>query len=144
MLNKEHVLKQLFYREVYGTPIKEREDALVGSEEQEAYAEWRKSKRDFLKEEVGLSCWIKSCTAGYITEVTFHDNGEVTEFTLFERLKTVGTWTVTAGILSVSIVKGDNHYDFLIVANSTLQIHSAIEYKNNELHSYLKLAPIKP
>lgn len=82
----------------------------------------------------------KTCTAGYITELIFSQNGSLIEFTLFERLKTVGHWELIDGLLYISIFKNENQYDFVVVANSSVNIHSAIEYKNNELHSYLKLA----
>ncbi|WP_300178284.1 hypothetical protein [uncultured Aliivibrio sp.] len=140
MKNKAVTLQQLFLRETLGRPIAERGSQSLTEIQLEQYDQWLSEKRDFSVEEVCASHWIKSCTAGYITEVIFKASGSLTEFTLFDRLKTVGQWELDDGLLYVSIFKGENQYDFVIVANSSVNIHSAIEYKNDELHSYLKLA----
>ena len=140
MKNKTAILQQLFFRETQGRPIIERGSQSLTDIQIEQYDKWLSDKRDFLVEEICASNWIKSCTAGYITEVIFKESGSLTEFTLFDRLKTVGHWELDNGLLYVSIFKGENQYDFVIVANSNVNIHSAIEYKNDELHSYLKLA----
>ena len=140
MKNKIAILQQLFLRETEGRPIIERSSQSLTDIQAEQYNKWLSEKRNFLVEEIAASHWIKSCTAGYITEVIFKASGSLTEFTLFDRLKTVGHWELVDGLLYVSIFKGDNQYDFVIVANANVNIHSAIEYKNDELHSYLKLA----
>ncbi|MGR6834201.1 hypothetical protein [Aliivibrio wodanis] len=140
MKNKTAILQQLFLRETQGRPIIERGCQSLTDIQIEQYDKWLSEKRDFLVEEICASNWIKSCAAGYITEVIFKESGSLTEFTLFDRLKTVGHWELDNGLLYVSIFKGENQYDFVIVANSNVNIHSAIEYKNDELHSYLKLA----
>lgn len=140
MLEKDQILLQLFYREIKETPIIDK-SALDGGESVDyEYKKWLATKREFQLPEIYDAHWIKSCTAGYITELVFTKNGSLTEFTLFDRLKTVGHWVLDDGLLYVSIFKGENQYDFVIVANSSVNIHSAIEYKNDELHSYLKLA----
>ncbi|KAB2824779.1 hypothetical protein [Aliivibrio finisterrensis] len=140
MLDKDQILLQLFYREIKETSIIDK-SALDGGEfVDNEYKKWLATKREFQLPEIYDAHWIKSCTAGYITELIFTKNGSLTEFTLFDRLKTVGHWVLDDGLLYVSIFKGENQYDFVIVANSSVNIHSAIEYKNDELHSYLKLA----
>lgn len=58
--------------------------------------------------------------------------------------ETRGTWFLADGILHVKIVKGNNRYSFGVVGNADVNIHSAVEHKNEELHAYLKLAQIKP
>lgn len=140
MKNKTAILQQLFLRETEGRPIIERDSQSLTDIQIEQYDKWLSEKRDFSVEEICESNWIKSCTAGYITELIFKPTGSLTEFTLFDRLKTVGHWKLDDGLLYVSIFKGENQYDFVVVANSHVNIHSAIEYKNDELHSYLKLA----
>ncbi|MDD9173911.1 hypothetical protein ERW49_09930 [Aliivibrio finisterrensis] len=140
MQTKKAVLQQLFLREVNGDPITERNELSHCTIIETEFAMWEREKRDFSFDEVFESHWIKTCTAGYITELIFKADGSLTEFTLFDRLKTVGHWVLDEGLLYVSIFKGENQYDFVIVANSSVNIHSAIEYKNDELHSYLKLA----
>ncbi len=140
MPNKDAIFQQLFLRETQGTPIVDRESVLLNHTHEQDYEKWLAEKRDFTIEEIDESHWIKSCTAGYITEVIFKESGSLTEFTLFERLKTVGHWQLKEGLVYVSIFKGENQYDFVIVGNANVHIHSAIEYKNDEIHSYLKLA----
>ncbi|MGR5067449.1 MULTISPECIES: hypothetical protein [Vibrio] len=46
------------------------------------------------------------------------------------------------GELNITIYKGENAYELSVVGNREPSIHSAIEYKNGEVHSYLKLTPI--
>ncbi|MDD9155656.1 hypothetical protein PVK64_05590 [Aliivibrio sp. S4TY2] len=140
MPTKKAVLQQLFLREVNRTPITERHELSHCDIPEIEFATWGRDKRDFSFDEIFESHWIKTCTAGYITELIFKADGSVTEFTLFDRLKTVGHWKLDDGLLHVSIFKDENQYDFIIVANVKVNIHSAIEYKNGELHSYLKLA----
>ncbi|MCP3701037.1 MAG: hypothetical protein GY920_21470 [Aliivibrio sp.] len=140
MPTKKAVLQQLFLREVNGAPITERNELSHCTITETEFAMWEGEKRDFSFDEAFESHWIKTCTAGYITELIFKADGSLTEFTLFNRLKTVGHWVLDEGLLYVSIFKGENQYDFIIVANDKVNIHSAIEYKNGELHSYLKLA----
>jgi hypothetical protein len=62
---------------------------------------------------------------------------------LFDRFETQGHWLLKSGLLQVEINKGDNRYQFDVVACKDLNIHSAVEYKNQELHSYLKLVQVK-
>ncbi|GGK26032.1 hypothetical protein [Aliivibrio fischeri] len=140
MPSKKAVLQQLFLREVKGASIVERHELSSCDISETELATWFRQKRDFSFDEIFESHWIKTCTAGYITELIFSQNGSLIEFTLFERLKTVGHWELIDGLLYISIFKNENQYDFVVVANSSVNIHSAIEYKNNELHSYLKLA----
>ncbi|RYU68740.1 hypothetical protein ERW51_06650 [Aliivibrio finisterrensis] len=140
MPTKKAVLQQLFLREVNGAPIAERNELSHCTITEIEFVMWEREKRDFSFDEVFQSHWIKTCTTGYITELIFKADGSLIEFTLFDRLQTVGHWVLDEGLLYVSIFKGENQYDFVIVANSSVNIHSAIEYKNDELHSYLKLA----
>ncbi len=105
---------------------------------------WIDSKRTFLPEEITSQHWIKSCSKGYITELIFHDNGSLDEYTLFERLKTTGRWVLNDGILELEIRKDDNVYKSSVIAHWEAPMHSAVEYKNDELHAYLKLVQTRP
>ena len=69
----------------------------------------------------------------------FKADGTLTEYRLFDRFKTVGQWQLKGGLLHVEITKSDNRYQFAVVARADLNIHSAVEHKNGDLHSYLKL-----
>lgn len=51
----------------------------------------------------------------------------------------VGCWQLVDGVIEIEIIKDDNCYRCAVYANRDTSIHSAIEYKNDELHSYLKL-----
>lgn len=104
---------------------------------------WRQQKRELTNDDVSDRVWVKSCPAGYITEVHFHPNGRLKEYRLFDRFETSGRWRLNNGLLEVSIEKGDNQYRLVVIANRGENIHSAIEYKNDELHSYLKLVQVE-
>ncbi|WP_028021662.1 hypothetical protein [Enterovibrio calviensis] len=109
-----------------------------------ALFDWMSSKRSFSTADVSGQRWIKTCSAGYITELFLHTDGSLEEFTLFNRLPTKGSWKLEQGVLDIEIFKGSNTYRSRVIANKSVNIHSAIEYKNGELHSYLKLAHIMP
>ncbi|MGF1682257.1 hypothetical protein [Photobacterium minamisatsumaniensis] len=141
---KTQQLLQLFYRESARVRLLERHDLPTpDAEEQQALNEWLTTKRHFTHDEVTTQHWIKTCSAGYITELMLYPDGSLDEFTLFKRLRTTGSWQLVDGLIELSIFKGDNHYQSAIVANKASSIHSAIEYKNGELHAYLKVAQVK-
>lgn len=104
---------------------------------------WCEGKRELTINDVSGRVWVKSCPAGYITEVHFHLDGTLNEYRLFDRFETSGRWNLNSGLLEVAIEKGENQYRFAVVANRSQNIHSAIEYKNDELHSYLKLVQVE-
>lgn len=148
-MNKEETLLQLFMRESpeselfsldsFDLTVSENATVLKS----EAFIEWAKTKRDLEHNDVATTHWIKTCTEGYITEVIFHKEGTLNEYRLFDRFPTQGFWYLTDGILKVEISKNENTYCFSVVGNAELNIHSAVEYKNNQLHAFLKLAQIK-
>lgn len=109
-----------------------------------ALFDWMSGKRPFTHQEVSGQRWIKSCSAGYVTELFLHHDGTLEEFTLFNRLPTKGSWKLEQGVLDLDITKGDNTYRSRVIANKSVNIHSAIEYKNGELHAYLKIAHVVP
>ncbi len=141
-MNK-NIMLQLYVRESGKQQLVEIGDIDASVELNDAYLMWRESKRSLVNSDVVNTTWLKTCTGGYITEVHFDAGGSLTEFRLFDRFETTGSWELQNGVLKVSIVKGDNQYRFNVVGNADLNIHSAIEYKNDELHSYLKLAQVK-
>lgn len=145
MAKKTQQLLQLFYRESARVRLLAL-DALPQpeAEEQQALNQWLATKRNFQRSEVAAQRWIKTCSAGYITELILHPNGSLEEFTLFKREKTHGEWQLVDGLIELYIEKGDNTYRCAVVANQGSSIHSAIEYKNGELHAYLKLAQMRP
>ncbi|MGF1852889.1 hypothetical protein L4C44_13420 [Vibrio satsumensis] len=136
---KQQTLLQLYCREQPDQPLIPRTDLDIGLYDSEAFSVWRATKRDFVISDIENRVWVKSCSGGYITEVHFKADGTLTEYRLFDRFKTVGQWQLKDGLLHVEITKGDNRYQFAVVARADLNIHSAVEYKNGDLHSYLKL-----
>ncbi|MBC7004689.1 hypothetical protein BIZ37_19180 [Photobacterium sp. BZF1] len=142
---KTQKLLQLFYRESERVRLLElgKLPAPDGKEQDELQA-WLTGKRDFSRAELTQQHWIKTCTAGYTTELVLHPNGSLDEFTLFRRQKTIGEWQLVNGMLELVIYKDDNRYTSTVVANQGSSIHSAIEYKNEQLHAYLKLAQTRP
>ncbi|MGR5130720.1 hypothetical protein [Vibrio alfacsensis] len=133
---------QLCLRELEGAPIKDTENIEVSFADTVHFLKWKANKREIRAEEVKDRCWIKSCTGGYITEVHLHAGGSLDEYTLFGRLHTKGHWELDGGVLHITIYKGENTYELSVVGNREPSIHSAIESKNGEVHSYLKLTPI--
>ncbi|MEZ8035275.1 hypothetical protein [Vibrio crassostreae] len=136
---KQQILLQLYCREQTDQPLIPRTDLDIDLYDSEAFLVWRATKRDFVVSDIENRVWVKSCPGGYITEVHFKADGTLTEYRLFDRFKTVGQWQLKDGLLHVEITKGDNRYQFAVVARADLNIHSAVEYKNGDLHSYLKL-----
>lgn len=141
-MDKALVLHQLFLRENDDPQLVDVNQASLEAFDNQKYQSWLSGKRALELQDVADSRWIKTCTGGYITEVIFNANGTLEEYRLFDRFKTSGSWVLRDGILSVEIRKGENRYTFNVVGNKSVNIHSAVEYKNNVLHSYLKLAQI--
>ncbi|MBB1465667.1 hypothetical protein BCT47_13630 [Vibrio splendidus] len=135
----QQILLQLYCREQTELPLISRIDLDIGLYDSEGFLAWRDTKRDFTVSDIESRVWVKSCPGGYITEVHFNADGSLTEYRLFDRFETTGQWQLGDGLLHVEILKGDNRYQFAVVAGADLNIHSAVEYKNGELHSYLKL-----
>ncbi|MEC6798222.1 hypothetical protein VXS03_14255 [Photobacterium sp. S4TG1] len=138
-------LLQLFYRETERVRLLEIDQLpVLGAEQQPVMNLWLETKRNFQPEEIYQQYWIKTCSAGYITELRLHADGTLDEYTLFNRLHTQGQWQLVDGVIEIEIIKGDNCYRCAVYANRYVNIHSAIEYKNGQLHSYLKLAQTRP
>lgn len=140
---KQQILLQLYCREQTDQTLIPRTELDIDLYDSEAFLVWRATKRDFVTSDIENRVWVKSCPAGYITEVHFHSDGSLTEYRLFDRFETQGHWLLKSGLLQVEIDKGDNRYQFDVVARKDLNIHSAVEYKNQELHSYLKLVQVE-
>lgn len=121
-------------------------DALpeLDSGEQANMHEWLSNKRNFSLEEIASQQWLKTCSAGFVTELTFFPDGSLNEYTLFNRQQHSGWWELVDGVIEMVIHKGEDLFRCAVIANRTVNIHSAIEYKNDELHSYLKLAQTRP
>ncbi len=135
--------RQLYLREQGEQSLIELSDLESASIELAKFDLWLKSKRKLTFSNIEGRTWVKTCTGGYITELTFFEDGSLVENRLFDRFETKGHWSLAEGLLKVTIFKGNNHYNFTVVGNLELNIHSAIEYKNDELHSYLKLMQIE-
>ncbi|WP_061038950.1 hypothetical protein [Vibrio coralliirubri] len=135
----QQILLQLYCREQTEQPLISRTDLDIALYDSEGFLAWRDTKRDFTFSDIENRVWVKSCPGGYITEVHFNADGSLIEYRLFERFETTGQWQLKDGLLHVEILKGENRYQFAVVARADLNIHSAGGYKNGELHSYLKL-----
>ncbi|KLN65016.1 hypothetical protein [Vibrio sp. VPAP30] len=142
-MDKDKVLLQLFNREAEPQALVNKEALSPTQMQSSEYLYWLEGKRELTHDDVAGNHWIKTCTGGYITEVAFHCDGTLDEYRLFDRFHTTGKWRLKEGLVSVEIYKGENSYSFCIVGNAEINIHSAVEHKNGELHSYLKLSQIK-
>ncbi len=138
-------LIQLYFRESERVRLLDL-DALpaLDTDEQANMHDWLATKRNFSPDEIASQQWMKTCSAGYITELTFSPDGLLNEYTLFNRQRATGRWELVDGVIEMVINKGEDQYRCAVFANRTVNIHSAIEYKNGELHSYLKLAQTRP
>lgn len=105
--NKTLQLLQLFYRETGRVRLLDI-DALpeLDTEQQPLMHQWLETKRNFTIDDVTAQHWIKTCSAGYITEVILHSDGRLEEYTLFTRIKTVGSWKLDDGVIELMITKG--------------------------------------
>lgn len=140
-------LLQLFYRETERVRLFGLADLpplALEQQQQQQMNLWLETKRNFTADEIFEQYWIKTCSAGYITELRLHADGTLDEYTLFNRLHTTGYWELVDGVIEIEIHKEENTYRCGVFANRYSNIHSAIEYKNGELHSYLKLAQTRP
>ncbi|NOI77198.1 hypothetical protein F0224_16040 [Vibrio coralliilyticus] len=142
-MNQAEVLLPLFWRESH-EELRELKNIDETVQACDRYEAWLDKKRQLTLCDIQETHWIKSCTGGYITEVVFNADGTLEEYRLFDRFPTQGHWQLHDGTLDVEIYKADNCYTFAVVGCQAVNIHSAIEYKNGELHSYLKLAQVKP
>lgn len=142
-MDKQRILGQLFMRENGQQQLISQSELSLDILTTASYKIWVDEKRDIDVIDVADTHWMKTCTGGYITEVIFHTDGTLNEYRLFDRFETTGKWSLESGVLQVAIFKGENRYDFAVVGNASVNIHSAVEYKNGELHSYLKLAQIR-
>lgn len=142
-MDKSVLLQQLYLRECQTKELIDITELPQGVSQSMDYTQWLESKRDIEIEDVENTHWIKTCTGGYITELVFHSDGSLEEFRLFDRFETKGQWRLDDGVLLVEIHKGSNKYNLAVIGNAQINIHSAVELKNDELHSYLKLAQIK-
>ncbi|WP_016768284.1 hypothetical protein, partial [Vibrio cyclitrophicus] len=116
MSNNQQTLLQLYCREQQDQTLLAKHDLDSDLSESADYLKWCESKRNFVEEDVLGQTWVKSCPAGYITEVHFHFDGSLTEYRLFDRFETQGHWQLRDGLLHVEILKGENHYQFSVVA----------------------------
>ena len=138
-------LLQLFFRESDRVRLLDLEALPELTPQQQAdMQEWLATKRNFSPDEITSQHWVKTCSAGYVTEVILHPDGSLDEFTLFNRRRHSGSWKLVDGLIELDIDQGENHYRCAVVANKNTNIHSAIEYRNGKLHSYLKLAQTRP
>jgi UPF0176 protein len=148
MIEKTNKLVQLFVRETSGEFIdrfdKKNDEIINKTAATEEFSTWQAAKRAFDEDEITGQQWTKTCTDGHITEINFHADHTVEEFTLFKREKTVGKWELVDGLLEVEIEAGGALYTFSIIANKENSIHSAVEYENKDLHTYLKIMQLIP
>jgi len=142
-MQQTHLFVQLFLRETGAQTLCALSDVNLAVQRSQKYRSWLNSKRELVLSDIENCHWIKTCTGGYITEVVFHPDGTLDEFRLFDRFQTKGKWSLENGVLNIEIEKGENTYSFAVVGNAAINIHSAVEHKNGELHSYLKLSQIK-
>ncbi|OAN11030.1 hypothetical protein A3K86_18820 [Photobacterium jeanii] len=135
---------QLFYRESDRVRLLEVDQLpAMTSQEMAEFHLWLENKRDFTPADTQCRHWLKTCSAGHVTELVFHSDGTVDEFTLFRRQHAQGVWRLEDGVIHIALTANDHDYRYSVIANRQVNIHSAIEYKNNQLHAYLKLAQVK-
>ncbi|WP_413112486.1 hypothetical protein [Thaumasiovibrio sp. DFM-14] len=139
-----NVLLQMYCFETLGKLFDIEQLPALTAAQQADYQLWVTQRRAMSSDEVPFQQWLKVCPAGYITEMVLYPDGRLEEQHLFKPIRCKGDWLVRDGHLFLSIDKGKNHYTIEVVAKKDSAIHCAIEYKNRELHSYLKVIQAKP
>ena len=74
----QQILLQLYCREQTEQPLIPRADLDTDIYDSETFLAWRETKRDFVVRDIENRVWVKSCPAGYITEVHFKGDGTLT------------------------------------------------------------------
>ncbi|MDO6498270.1 hypothetical protein [Photobacterium sanguinicancri] len=142
--HKQRQLLQLFYRESERVRLLDVDQLpAMNSSEMADFHLWLESKRDFSIADTECRHWIKTCSAGHVTELQLHPNGTLDEFTLFRREQAKGVWCIEDGVIHVELHTAQHVYRYSIYANRTANIHSAVEYRDDSLHAYLKLAQVR-
>lgn len=136
----------LFSREVEGhtspfwnarTPFDEELKTYISTKGE--YVLWLQGKRSLSEHEIVNAVWVKTNPSGYTTEMHFYANGTLRDIALFDRAALSGYWKINNGAVSVAI-KADRHtYEFDIVGSDENGMHSAVEFEDGILSSYLKL-----
>lgn len=139
-LKNKHLL-QLFYRESDRVRLLELDTLPEPTgEERKVMQDWLATKRSFTVDEIATQAWVKTCCAGNTTEIYLHPDGSLEEYALFKRTRATGEWQLKDGLLTLAIQKDGDRYVSTVVANKLSSIHSAIEAKNGQVYSYLKVA----
>ncbi|MCE2595735.1 hypothetical protein K6Y31_13020 [Motilimonas cestriensis] len=103
------------------------------------YVLWLQSKRPLVEQEIVNTVWVKTNPSGYTTEMHFYANGTLRDIALFDRATLTGRWTLNKGVVNVAIQADKHLYEFDIVGSDDNGIHSAVEFEDGVLSSYLKL-----
>ncbi|MGF1692690.1 hypothetical protein [Photobacterium kagoshimensis] len=141
---KQRQQLQLFYRESERVRLLDIDQLpAMNNHEMADFHLWLENKRDFSIADTECRYWIKTCSAGHVTELQFFPDGTLDEFTLFRREHAKGIWHLEDGVIHVELNTAHNNYRYSIYANRLANIHSAVEYKNGALHAYLKLAQVR-
>lgn len=104
---------------------------------------WQQGKRAFSAEEVLTNKWIKTNPGGHTTQLYFYPDGTLQDVSLFDGVTLSGHWHLNEGKIAVTIEGQFHHYTFDIVANDDDSIHSAVEFEDGSLSTYLKVFCIR-
>ncbi len=101
----QQILLQLYCREQTEQYVNSSSWSRHRIYDSETFLAWRETKRDFVVRDIENRVWVKSCPAGYITEVHFKGDGTLTEYRLFDRFKTVGRWQLKTAYCTLRLLK---------------------------------------
>ncbi len=107
-----------------------------------AWNTWSSTKREFTFLEVVEQQWVRSSDNGQFSKLHFLTTNIVVETGIQNPYTYYGIWKISNGMLCVNSTKERDKYCYQIVASSDGDIHSSIEYKNDEIHAYIKLIQI--
>lgn len=102
---------------------------------------WRRTKRKFSRGELLDGTWVKIADHGHQHRLELHDDGTLTENSLFsfnEDDSWGGEWKIIEGVLRLNI----QIYELDVVA-SVDGLHSGIEDENNHRNAYFRVIHVK-
>lgn len=106
----------------------------------EAYDEWRRSKRKFTEDEIVKGEWIKEGDHGHSFRVVFYQGGQLKESALADSSDSwEGSWSLESGVLRTRV----GPYELDIFANREGNVHSGIEVKHDRPTAYFRLTHMK-
>lgn len=105
------------------------------------YNSWRRGKRRFTRDELLVGSWVKIADHGHQHRLQLHDDGTLTEWSLFsfdEDDCWGGQWRLIGGVLRLNI----NIYELDVVADIN-GFHSGVEDERDHRNAYFSVVHVR-